>query len=267
MLKIFTSLLRDRVFEFLHNNKYIETSIQKGFTTGLSGTFEHIANMSRIINNARRRQRSVTITLIDLQNAFDLQNVHHNLIESVLKYHHIPGDVISIIRSLYSDFHITILTSSFSSDYIKIEKGVLQGDCFSPLIFNIVMNAFIQYIRNEFFQQFGYQFLKHFIPRHWLQFADDAAAITGQESENQTLLNAFNRWCRWCHMIMKVEKCHSFGMKKCQTQCIQIKPKLYLNNNLINPVKIDESFVYLGRYFDFNMPNKDHMDILLSKTN
>ena len=157
------------------------------------------------------------------------------------------------------------MTDSFSSDYIKIGKGVLQGDCFNPLIFNMVMNTFIQYITNEFFQQFGYQFLKHFIPRHWLQFADDAAAITGQESENQTLLNAFNRWCTWSHI--KLKKCHSFEMKKCQTKCIQIKPKVYLNNKLINPVKIDESFVYLGRYFDFDMRNKDDKGILLSKTN
>ena len=110
--------------------------------------------------------------------------------------------------------------NSFSSDYIKIGKGVLQGDCFSPLIFNMVMNTFIQYIQNKFFQQFGYQFLKHFIPRHyWLQFAENAVAITGQESENQTLLNAFNRWCTWSPMIIKVEKCHSFGVKKCQTKC------------------------------------------------
>ena len=66
-----------RVFEFLHKNKYIETSIQKGFTPGLRGTFEHIANMSHIINVKRRRQRSVPITLIDLKNAFG--EVHHNL--------------------------------------------------------------------------------------------------------------------------------------------------------------------------------------------
>ena len=32
-------------------------------------------------------------------------------------------------------------------------------------------------------------------------------------------------------------------------------------------MKIDESFVYLGRYFDFDMANKDHKNILLSKTN
>ena len=148
------------MFEFLHENKYIETSIQKGFTPGLSGTFEHIAKMSHIIKDACRRQHSVTITLIDLQNT--LGEVNHNLIESVLKYHYIPDDVISIIRSLYSDFRITILTNSFSSYYIKIRKGVLQGDCFSPLIFNMVMNTLIQYIQNEFFKQFGYQFLKNF---------------------------------------------------------------------------------------------------------
>ena len=110
---------------------------------------------------------------------------------------------------MYSDFYITILTNSFSSDYIKIGKGVLQGDCFSPLIFNMVMNTLMQYIRNEFFQQFGYQLLKHFIPRHWLQFADDAVANTGQESENQTLLNAFNRWRTWSQMIIKAEAIYS----------------------------------------------------------
>ena len=58
---------------------------------------------------------------------------------------------------------------------------------------------------NQYFQQFGYQFLKHFILRYWLRFAGDAAAIARQERENQTLLNAFNRRCTWSHMIIKVK--------------------------------------------------------------
>ena len=131
MLKIFTKLLRDGVFEFLHNNKYIEALIQKGFAPGLTGTFVHIANMLHVRNNTRCRHRSVTIALIDLQNVF--VEVHHNLIKSVLEYHYIPDNVISIIKSLYSDFHITILTNSFSSDYIKIRKGVLENDCLARL--------------------------------------------------------------------------------------------------------------------------------------
>ena len=54
-LKIFTSLLRNRVFTYLINNQYIESHYQKGFMPGMSGTFEHIAEMSHIINHSRKQ--------------------------------------------------------------------------------------------------------------------------------------------------------------------------------------------------------------------
>ena len=88
LFKIFTSLLRDKVFNFLNNNKYIETSIHEGLTLGLGGTFEHIVNMSHIINDTRHRQSSVTTTLIEL--------IHLNWIKTVLKYHYIPDGVIRL---------------------------------------------------------------------------------------------------------------------------------------------------------------------------
>ena len=87
-LKIFTSFLHDRVFEYLMDNNYTECHYQKGFTPGMSGTFEHIAEMTHLINHSRLKQKSLTITLIDLKNAFG--EVDHNLIQSVLRYHHRP---------------------------------------------------------------------------------------------------------------------------------------------------------------------------------
>ena len=90
-LKVFTSCLRNAMFSFLTSNNFIEHQIQKGFTPNLSGTLEHTAQMTNIINQARIKQRSVVITLLDLKNAFG--EVHHNLIQSVLDYHHIPKDV------------------------------------------------------------------------------------------------------------------------------------------------------------------------------
>ena len=44
-------------------------------------------------------------------------------------------------------------------------------------------------------------------PVHWFQFANDAAVITTQESENQHLLNRFSVWCQWSNMFIRVEKC------------------------------------------------------------
>ena len=108
-LKIFTSLLRNRVFTYLINNQYIESHYQKGFMPGMSGTFEHIAEMSHIINHSRKQQWSVTITLIDLKNAFG--EVHHSLIQSVLRYHYIPDEINCIVKILHNGFHLSIITN------------------------------------------------------------------------------------------------------------------------------------------------------------
>ena len=55
-------------------------------------------------------------------------------------------------------------------------------------------------------------------------------------------------------------------MKKVNTLSKQFQPKLYINNEKIPPVKKDESFKYLGRYFDFNMSNDKHKENLINST-
>ena len=92
--------------------------------------------MANVINTARSKQKSLVITLLDLKNAFG--EVHHNLIPAVLRYHHIPDHIQLLIRSLYSNFQTSIITDSFQTPFIKVGRGVLQGDCLSPLTFKEV---------------------------------------------------------------------------------------------------------------------------------
>ena len=94
-------------------------------------------------------------------------------------------------------------------------------------------------------------------PTHWFQFADDAAVVTGQEKENQLLLNRITVWCQWADMIIRVGKCSTFGTKKEATKSTQYLPKLFISNKLVPRVKIGESFCYLGLYFDFHMIDED----------
>ena len=211
-LKIFTSSLRNKICAFLRQNNFIESHIQKGFVHNMSGTFEHTAHLAYVINNARVKQRSLHVTLLDLKNAFG--EVNYNLLDCVFEYHHIPIKVRTLVRDLYTDFSTAIAYDAFVTDFILVGRGALQGDCLSPLAFNMDINTFIQFIKNEKYQQFGYNFIKYMISRHWYQFADDEAVVTGLEHENQVLLNAFNSWCTWADMVIRVDKCHSFGMKK-----------------------------------------------------
>ena len=86
------------MYNFLNKSGYIESTIQKGFTPGMAGTLEHTYHMSYLINQARTKQRSIVITLLDLKNAFG--EVHHNLITDVLSHHHIPPEIREIIKQM-----------------------------------------------------------------------------------------------------------------------------------------------------------------------
>ena len=254
------------MFTFLLGNNLIEHKIQKGFTPNVSGTFEHTAQMAHIINQARTKQRSLVITLLDLKNAFG--EVHHNLIQSVLSYHHIPDHIKILIQSLYTDFRTSVITSQFNTPFIHVGRGVLQGDCLSPLLFNLCFNTFVQHIKSDKYSQFGFS-SSLLNPLHWFQFADDAAVITGQESENQHLLNRFVIWCQWSDMIIRVDKCSTWhhgilGIKKALTKSIQYLPKLIINNNLVLAIERGKSFCYFGRYLDFEMSNDEHKSELIS---
>ena len=115
-------------------------------------------------------------------------------------------------------YYVTVQRLCFNSCYrliytssLRIERCVLQGDCLSPLIFNILINPFIQYVRQERFSQLSYSLSKLLRAIHWFQCADDAAIATGQEYQTQALLNAFTAWCIWSSMIIRVD---TFGMTK-----------------------------------------------------
>ena len=112
-LKIFTSCIQNAIFKFLKQNNCIEHKIQKGFTSHISGTIEHTSCMSHVIDKVRIKQRSLVITLLDLKNAFG--EVHHNLIKSILSYHHTPSHVQALISSLYLDFKASIITEEFQT--------------------------------------------------------------------------------------------------------------------------------------------------------
>ena len=60
-----------------------------------------------------------------------------------------------------------MLTDGLVSNFVCVEKGVLQGDCFSPLMFNLIINTFIQFVKHKQYKQVGYKFMRCLTPWHW----------------------------------------------------------------------------------------------------
>ena len=208
---MFTSVIRNRLFDFASKNNYIETNLQKGFWEKVSGCIEHIECLTHIINNARLKQRGCVVTLLDLKNAFG--EVNHNLLMQTLKMHHVPDEVIQLISSLYSDYDISILTDEYMTSPITVQRGVLQGDSLSPLLFNLIVNSLINSIKSKKVECLGYVYQGCLSPKHRFQFADDTAIVTTLEKDNQLLCNVFSKWSSWADLIICVDKCHTFDKK------------------------------------------------------
>ena len=65
-------------------------------------------------------------------------------------------------------------------------------------------------------------------------------------------------------MVIRVDKCATFGIKKFSSRSLQYEPKLFIDSELVPTVKSGESFKYLGHYFNFEMNNEVHKEKLES---
>ena len=177
-----TSWMRNRICKHLCENEYIETNIQKGFWSGISGTIE-TQHLTYLINHARRKQRSLCVSLVDLKNAFG--EVHHDLIKAVLDYHHVPPAISALVRSLYDGFKTSVARDGYVTNPIRVDRGVLQGDRLSPLLLSMCVNTLIRTIEDKRIKCMGYVAEKTLSPRHSFQFADGTAIVTALKEDNQ----------------------------------------------------------------------------------
>ena len=115
------------------------------------------------------------------------------------------------------------------------------------------MNTLIKSIKSEKISCLGYVLDKILTPSHWLQFADDTAIVTSLQEDNQLLCNVFSKWCSWADLIIRVDKCHTFGIKKSATASIQYSPYILVQREKIPPIELNDSFIYLGKQFNFGL--------------
>ena len=65
-------------------------------------------------------------------------------------------------------------------------------------------------------------------------------------------------------MIIRLDKCHKFGIMKKNATSTQTKPKVYVNKEVIPLLKNDEN--YLQKYLNFSLNNQKHKKELLEST-
>ena len=116
------------------------------------------------------------------------------------------------------------------------------------------VNTLIKTIEDKRIKCMGYVAKKTLSPSHWFQFADDTAIVTALKEDNRCLLNLFTKWSSWADLEIRVDKCHSFGVKKYMLSAIQYQPNLIINGEKFHLSKTGKVLNILESNLVFQWP-------------
>ena len=141
-IKIFFGLLSRRLSDFILGNGYIDTSVQKGGVAGMPGCLEHTGVLTQLLREAKESKGDLTELWLDLATAY--WSIPHKLVEEALKRHHVPPSVCDLIADYYKNFRLRAYSSTVTSEWQTLEKGIITGCTIFAVLFSLTMNMLVK---------------------------------------------------------------------------------------------------------------------------
>ena len=139
--KLLNKIIATRMERFLLQNGILSPSTQKGFLCNMNGVIEHIHALNAILDQARELRLPLSITFLDLKNAFG--SVPHDLITDMFQLVGIPDKISNYIQHCYRNMTAYIQSEEWSTPSFPITQEVFQGDTLSPVIFLLAFSPII----------------------------------------------------------------------------------------------------------------------------
>ncbi len=135
--KLFRSIINARLLDFITTHNVLSRS-QIGFLPNYR-TSDHIYTLHTLIEKHVHQDKGrIYACFIDFKKAFDSiwhQGLFYKLIESG-----IGGKTYDLIKSMYTESKCGIKINTKRTRYLSQERGVRQGCCLSPTLYNIYIN-------------------------------------------------------------------------------------------------------------------------------
>lgn len=84
-MKVLFSAISKQLCNYLIKNAYIDTWVQRGGLSGMSGCVEHTSVVTQLIQEARKNKGNLSVLWQDLENAFGY--IPHKLVQLTLHQH------------------------------------------------------------------------------------------------------------------------------------------------------------------------------------
>ena len=219
LAKLFHAIVAAWLEDIAISNNIIDKTVQKGFLTGVAGAIEHDLVLDEALWQAKHNRHNFFMVLVDLKNAFG--SVPHERIVWALEHFGLPSWVGKYVGDLYARTFTAITCKSWSTKLLQLQRGVLQGDTLSPILFLLVMQVGLDALHTAC-PGYGYKQAAG-ERRHFLKcFADDLTVISQDVKKLQHSMVLLEEIVCWLGMEIKPSKCRAFGMSKGKYRKIDI---------------------------------------------
>ena len=248
--KLFFSMKADRITEFLTGSGYIDPAIQKGGIPGVSGCLEHTAILSQLIREAKSEKKNLVVTWLDIANAYG--SIPHDVIKKALERAHVPDNTRQLIDSYYSDVKIRFTTKEFTTEWQRLEKGIITGCTLSVILFALTMSWLVE--SNKKVTK-GPKTSSGQRQANSRLFMDDIASTTETVPQTRYLLSSTDSKLKWAGLSARAKKCRSLVIIKGKVK----KRLLKIGGEMITPIQ-EQPTKHLGKLYNEKLNEKDQID-------
>lgn len=189
----FHRILNIRLCNYMLQNNYINTTIQKGSIAGQKyGIFEQFFKIKNVIDNANNQNLSCCLLFLDITNAFG--NVHLKNLYKILELYNVDQKFINYLTAFYDNLVFYVDSTNINTNAIKWSDGLVQGCSMSPLLFIIAMNYILSHLDTEYKDEHGYD-LGDNKKILLTAYVDDICIICKNPESAQIVFTEFERLC------------------------------------------------------------------------
>ncbi|MCG8429578.1 MAG: reverse transcriptase family protein [Candidatus Omnitrophica bacterium] len=112
--KIFFAVMASKLTNFLMENGYVDTTVQKGGVPGVPGCLEHATMIWEAIQRAKCEKLNLHVIWLDLANAYGA--VPHQMLWQALRMYHVPETIITMLKKYFDGFQMRFSTKQYTTN-------------------------------------------------------------------------------------------------------------------------------------------------------
>ncbi|KAL0878572.1 hypothetical protein ABMA27_003656 [Loxostege sticticalis] len=241
--KILTSCISETIYKHLDENNILAEE-QKGCRKYSKGCKEQLTIDAIVMREAFRKRKNIHTMFIDYQKAFD--SVPHTWLFYVLNLYKIHPTIVTFLKSATQKWQTVLKIkqsgNSLTTDPIRIQRGIFQGDALSPLWFCLALNPLSTLLNDS---QIGFRLTsnRHDPVLSHLLYMDDIKLYGSSKEDLFHLADITQEFSNDIHMQFGIDKCKTHSVERGK---IQHNPYSLETGEQITTMDEIDTYKYLG---------------------